>query len=558
MLQALAIRDVVIIDRLDLAFGAELGVLTGETGAGKSILLDALGLATGGRADKGLVRKGAERCQVTAVFAVAADHPARAVLREAGLDAEDETLVLRRVVAADGKSRAFVDDQPVTTTLLRALGRELIEVHGQGDQQGLASRSVQRDLLDAYGGHEALRTAVAAAHVEVTAAEEARARLEAEVAAAAREEDYLRHRLGELEELAPTIGEEEELADKRTRLLARGKLQGAVDEALTALREPGGARDHLIRAERALERVAEQAGGLFEASLAALERARVELDEGEAGVDAAAAEVGAAGDDLETIETRLFALKDMARKHRTNADGLVELTAETRRLLDGLEHSSEALTAARRRLDAAEQARRDAMERLRAARRDAGERLAAEVAHELPPLKLEKVRFAVEIAPLAEAEWSAAGGERVQFLVATNPGQSPAPLGKIASGGELSRIMLALKVVLARLGTVDTLIFDEIDAGIGGAVADAVGERLARLGRERQVLVVTHAPQVAARASHHLRVAKIGGADDVGVEVETLDAAAREEEIARMLAGAQVTAAARAAAQSLLAAEAEG
>ncbi len=558
MLQALAIRDVVIIDRLDLAFGAELGVLTGETGAGKSILLDALGLATGGRGDKGLVRAGAERCQVSAVFAVAAEHPARSVLRDAGLDADDETLVLRRVVAADGKSRAFVDDQPVTTTLLRAVGRELIEVHGQHDQQGLASRTVQRDLLDAYGGHDELRAAVAASQGEVTAARELRDRLEAEVAAAAREEDYLRHRLAELEELEPAVGEEERLAERRARSLARGKLQGAVDEALTALREAGGARDHLVRAERALERIAEPAGGLFEASLAALERARVELDESEAALDDAAAAVSAEGDDLETVENRLFALKDMARKHRTTADGLAELTEETRRLLDGLEHSSEALTAARKRLEAGEAARRDTVERLRAARHEAGERLAAEVARELPPLKLERVRFAVEVEPLAEDEWSAAGGERVQFLVATNPGQTPGPLGRIASGGELSRIMLALKVVLARLGTVDTLIFDEIDAGIGGATADAVGERLARLGRERQVLVVTHAPQVAARARHHLRVAKTGGTDGVGVEVDTLDAAAREEEIARMLAGAQVTEAARAAAQSLLATEAEG
>jgi DNA repair protein RecN (Recombination protein N) len=558
VLQALAIRDVVIIDRLDLAFGGELGVLTGETGAGKSILLDALGLATGGRADKGLVRKGAERCQVTAVFAVGDDHPARAMLREAGIEAEDETLVLRRVVGSDGKSRAFVDDQPVTTTLLRALGRELIEVHGQGDQQGLAARTVQRDLLDAYGGHEKLRAATAAAQREVAAASADRDRLEAEVAAAAREEDYLRHRLAELDDLAPAIGEEEELADKRARLLARGKLQGAVAEALTALREAGGARDHLVRAERALERVAEQADGLFEASLQALERARVELDESEAALDDAAAAVSAEGEDLESLENRLFALKDMARKHRTTADGLVELAAETRRLLDGLEHSGEALTVARKRLEAAETARRGAVMRLREARRAAGARLAEAVARELPPLKLDRVRFEVEIEPLAEDEWTATGGERVQFLVATNPGQSPGPLGKIASGGELARIMLALKVVLARLGTVDTLIFDEIDAGIGGATADAVGERLARLGRERQVLVVTHAPQVAARASHHLRVAKTGAVDAVGVEVEALEAAAREEEIARMLAGAQVTAAARAAAQSLLATEAEG
>jgi DNA repair protein RecN (Recombination protein N) len=441
---------------------------------------------------------------------------------------------------------------------LRAVGRELVEVHGQGDQQGLAARPVQRELLDAYGGHEALVAAVAAAHAEATAAAADRDALEEDLAAAAREEEELRHRLAELEELAPREGEEAELADQRARLLARGKLQAALDEALTALREPGGARDHLVRAERALERAAEPAGGLFEAGLAALERARVELDESEAALDDAALALSAEGDDPDAIESRLFALKDMARKHRTTADGLVALTEETRRALAGLEHAGEALTAARRRVAAAEATRRDAVERLRAARHEAGERLAAAVAHELAPLKLEKVRFAVEVAPLEEAEWTAAGGERVQFLVATNPGQPPAPLGKVASGGELSRIMLALKVVLARLGTVETLIFDEIDAGIGGAVADAVGERLARLGRERQVLVVTHAPQVAARASHHFRVAKGGGADGVGVAVEPLGAAAREEEIARMLAGAEVTAAARAAAQSLLATRAEG
>jgi len=555
MLQTLAIRDVVIIERLDLAFGDELGVLTGETGAGKSILLDALGLAPGARAEKGLVRAGAERCQVTAVFAVAREHPARHALREAGLDAEDETLVLRRVVQADGKSRAFVDDQPVTTALLKAVGRELIEVHGQHDQQGLAGRAVQRDLLDAYAGNDALRREVEAAQAELIDAAAACERLEAEGAAAAREEEYLRHRLAELEELAPVAGEEADLADRRARLLARGKLQTALDEALTALRQGGGARDHLVRAERALERAADQAGGLFETALAALERARLELDEGEAALDDAAAAVGEDGDDLERLEARLFALKDAARKHRTSVDDLVELTAETRRLLDGLEHANEALTGDRRRRADAAARRHDAVTALRDARRAAAARLAGEVSRELPPLKLERVRFEVGVEPLAEAEWGVAGGDRVQFLVATNPGQAAGPLGRIASGGELSRIMLALKVVLARLGSVPTLIFDEIDAGIGGAVADAVGERLARLGRERQVLVVTHAPQVAARARHHLRVTKAGRSTGVAVEVEPLAADARAEEIARMLAGARVTEAARAAAHSLLATE---
>ncbi len=557
MLLALSIRDVVIIDSLDLAFGDELGVLTGETGAGKSILLDALGLACGWRADKGLVRAGAARAQVTAMFAPPADHVARARLTDAGVDADEAELVLRRVVQADGKSRAFVNDQPVTLGLLRAVGADLVEVHGQHDQQGLFDRAVQRDLLDAYGGHERLRAACAATHGELAAAEAERLRLVADVERARRDEDYLRHRRLELEALAPEIGEEERLAAQRAKLLGRAKIEAGLEEAEALVAGNDGAVDRIARAERALERLRESAGGLIAPSLEALERARLELVEAEAALAEAGARLAGEGGDVAQVEDRLFALRDAARKHRTSVDGLVPLLEETTRLLAGLEDASDELARAEARRGAAKAAQAAAVAALSEARRQAAGRLAAAVAHELPPLKLERVRFAVEVTPLA-GDAGPHGGDRVGFLVATNPGQPPGPIERVASGGELSRIMLALKVVLARLGHVPTLIFDEIDSGIGGAVADAVGERLARLGRERQVLVVTHAPQVAARAKHHLEVAKSGGDGHVTIDVRALEGPARQEEIARMLAGAKVTEAARAAAASLLGTAAVG
>ncbi len=550
MLQALAIRDVVIIEQLDLAFGPSLGVLTGETGAGKSILHDALGLACGGRGDRSLVRAGAARAQVSAVFAVPDGHRARSLLDAAGLDADD-LLVLRRALRADGKSRAFINDQPVTTTLLKAVGATLLEVHGQHDQQGLADRSTQRDLLDAYGDHGALLSEVAQRHATVAVTEGERDNLRTQVEATAREEAYLRHRLAELEDLAPELGEEEVLAQHRATLLARGKLSSGLDEALAAIGGPGGAVDQVVRGERGLERLGPQAGDRFRAALDALERARLELVEGAAALTEARAELEADGD-VEAIETRLFALKDAARKHRTDGDGLVALLEDTRRLLAALEHATEASDQAEQRYAEAATARRAAVEALSRARDAAAKQLEAAVQKELAPLRLERVRFVVAVEAAPEDDWAAHGGDRVTFLVATNPGHAPGPLNRIASGGELSRIMLAIRVVLARLGTVSTLVFDEIDAGVGGAVADAVGERLQRLGAERQVLVVTHAPQVAARANHHLHVSKADQDARVTVAVAELAGHARAEEIARMLAGAKVTEAARAAAVSLL------
>jgi DNA repair protein RecN (Recombination protein N) len=520
MLVALAIRDVVIIESLDLAFGPGLGVLTGETGAGKSILLDALGLACGGRADRGLVRSGAERAQVTAVFAIDANDAAQATLQAAGLDAAEGELVLRRVVQADGKSRAFVNDQPVTTALLRSIGDVLVEVHGQHDQEGLRAAAVQRDLLDAHGRHGALRAACAAAHAERRDARAARDALAEDVARAQRDEDYLRHRLLELEALAAEPGEEARLAEHRAALLGRAKLLQGLGEALGFIAAGDGALDRIARAERALERLGDDAHARVAPGREALERARLELVEAEAALDGARDRLEREEGDVERVEERLFALRDAARKHRTSVDGLVSLLDETRRLLAGLDDTSDALAAAERRLAAAEAALEAAAQALRTARHEAAGRLAAAIAHELPPLKLDRVRIAIDV----QAQPGPAGpdgGDRVAFLVATNPGQPLAPLDRVASGGELSRLMLALKVVLATAGNA-TLVFDEIDAGIGGAVADAVGERLVRLGRDRQVLVVTHAPQVAARASHHLHVAKTAGDEAVGIAVEVL------------------------------------
>ncbi|MEO1091156.1 MAG: DNA repair protein RecN [Pseudomonadota bacterium] len=558
MLVALTVQDVVIVDRLDLVFAGQLGVLTGETGAGKSILLDALGLACGGRADRGLVRTGADQARVTAVFRVAPDHEARAVAAAAGLELDGDELVLRRVLQVDGRSRAFVNDQPVTSTLLRALGAMLLEVHGQNEQLSLFDRAAQRDLLDAYGGHGALRAACRETHDERRAAEAARDLLVETVERARRDEEYLRHRLAELDDLAPELGEEERLAELRTVLLARGRLTTALADAGAMVAGSDGALDRVARAERGLERQAEAAGELFQQPLAALERARIELDEAAGRLDDVAAQLRDAGEDTGRVEDRLFALRDAARKHRVSADGLVALRGETATALAELADATGSLAATETRLAAAVEAHGEATAALGDARRRAAERLAEAVMVELPPLKLERVRFVVELETLPPENTGPDGGDQVEFLVATTPGRAPGPLAKIASGGELARIMLALKVVLARLGAAATLVFDEIDSGIGGATADAVGERLARLGRERQVLVVTHAPQVAARAAHHLKVEKSVDDDVTTLTVRALEGAARREEIARMLAGATVTEAARAAAASLLAAEAGG
>ena len=552
MLTGLSIRDVVLIERLDLELGPGLTVLTGETGAGKSILLDALGLALGGRAERELVRRGAERALVAASFAPPADHPARRLLAEQGLvpaDGSAGEIWLRRSLTADGKSRAFLDDAPVASQLLRRLGESLVAVHGQHDTHGLLDPAVQRAVLDAFAGAEGAAAATRAAWQAWRTAEARRHELAEAAERAERDAEELRQRVADLEALAPEPGEEGRLAEARARLQGRERLLAALQEGLGGAE---AARERLAQAARRLERVRTLAESELAPALAALERAQVELDEAENGLEALQRGLVTNEDSLESIETRLFALRAAARKHRVPVEGLTDLLEASRAELARLEDRSVELAGAEREVAAAEAAFRAAAARLSGLRAAAAEQLALAVSSELAPLRLERARFEVALEPLPEADWGPEGAERVSFRVATNPGQPPGPLAKIASGGELSRLMLALEVVLARLDPTPTLVFDEIDAGIGGATADAVGERLARLGRDRQVLVVTHAPQVAARADRHLLVRKRIEAGAAWVEVEELGPAGRRQEIARMLAGAEVTEAARAAAQSLL------
>ncbi len=559
MLTALSIRDVVLIERLDLSFGAGLTVLTGETGAGKSILLDSLGLALGARADAGLVRAGTEQASVTACFAPPTDHPVLALLSEQGLQAEDD-VVLRRIVTRDGRSRAFVNDQPVGVALLRRVGALLVEVQGQHEQMGLADPSSHAGFLDQFGVPPALREAVGSAWREwrgaLTKLNAARAAIES----AARDEEWLRHAVDELAKLAPQEGEEDRLAAERQRLQLGERRAEAIAAALSELaprdRRNSGPASSLRSASRALQRLVpnNQPDAVNPAAdaMAALERAEEALAEAETLLTRLANEADADPRLLEQAEERLFALRAAARKH---AVPVVELPA----LLDRLCVRLAALNSGEAEIAELEQAARDgraryaaAAEALSKARQAASARLDKAVAKELPPLRLDKARFHAEVAPVPEGDWGPSGSDAVRFLIATNPGQEPGPLARIASGGEMSRLMLALKVVLSAGSVVPTLVFDEVDSGIGGATAAAVGERLARVAEGLQVLVVTHSPQVAARGISHLRVAKAAAGGRSATNVEILDVAERREEIARMLAGEKITAAARAAADDLL------
>jgi len=559
VLTALSIRDVVLIERLDLEFGVGLTVLTGETGAGKSILLDSLGLALGARADAGLVRVGAEQASVTACFAPPPGHPALDLLAEQGVALEDE-IVVRRVVSKDGRSRATINDQPVGVALLRRAGSLLVEVQGQGDQMGLADPAVHATLLDSYGAHAPVRAAVGATWRAWRDAGTALQAARTAIAEAQREEDWLRHAVDELSTLAPVEGEEDRLASERQRLQQGERRAEAIASALTEIspkdRRSAGPAATLRSASRALQKLVPtnqpDAENPAAPALAALERAEEALAEAETLLSRLANEADADPRLLEQAEERLFALRAAARKHGTSVVELPALLADLRRRLAALDTGSaeiaelEAQAAIARTTYAARAAA------LTEARQLAAKRLQMAVTTELPPLRLDKARFVVEVQALEETRWGAAGADAVRFLIATNPGQAPGALDKIASGGELSRLMLALKVVLVSGGSVPTLVFDEVDSGVGGATAAAVGDRLARVADQVQVLVVTHSPQVAARGAAHLQVAKIAAKNRAETRVLALDMAARREEIARMLAGESVTEAARAAADSLL------
>jgi DNA repair protein RecN (Recombination protein N) len=559
VLTTLSIRDVVLIERLDLAFDRGLTVLTGETGAGKSILLDSLGLALGARAEAGLVRRGAEQASVTACFAVVPGHPAFALLEEQGVAAEDE-LVRRRVLARDGRSRAFINDQPVGVGLLRRLGSALVEVQGQHEQMGLADPASHIGFLDLYGVAPAVRDAVAVAWRQWQATETALTQARAAIETARRDEEWLRHAVDELATLAPRLGEEERLAAERLRLQQGERRAEAIATALAELaprdRRNAGPAAALRSASRSLQRLlpAEQSGADLPAAgaLAALERAEEALAEAETLLTRLAVEAETDPRLLEQAEERLFALRAAARKHAVSVAGLPALLDALADRLGRLETGTAELEDLERAARAGREQYRRAAERLTEGRVAAARGLAGAVAVELPPLRLDKARFHADVSPLAETAWGPSGMDAVRFLIATNPGQEPGPLARVASGGELSRLMLALKVVLAAGSTVPTLVFDEVDSGIGGATAAAVGERLARVSDRVQVLVVTHSPQVAARGAAHLRVAKMVRGEHTSTTVEPLGAAVRQEEIARMLAGEVVTPAARAAAAALL------
>ncbi len=556
MLTALSIRDVVLIERLDLGFGPGLTVLTGETGAGKSILLDSLGLALGARAEQGLVRAGCEQASVAAVFAPPADHPAVALLAEQGIQAEEE-IVLRRIIGRDGRSRAFANDAPVGVGLLRRLGGLLVEVQGQHDQMGLADPAGHAALLDAFGVPAALREQVAADHRAWREAAAALAAAEAALAAAQRDQDWLRHATEELSALAPEPGEEERLAGERQDLQQAERRAEAIAAALAELTprdrrsaSPGAA---LRAASRALHRLTGADGaGPAGPALAALEQAETALIEAETLLARLAHDSAPDPRLLERTEERLFALRAAARKHTVAVVELPELLAGLRARLAALETGEAESAALHRAAAAARAAYLTTCATLTEARREAAGRLDRAVARELPPLKLERARFVTALERLEEGAWGPQGADAVRFLIATNPGQEPGPLGRVASGGELSRLLLALKVVLAGNARAPTMVFDEVDAGIGGATAAAVGERLARLAARVQVLLVTHSPQVAARGAAHLRVAKHAGRGRAETRVEALDGTERREEIARMLAGERITESARAAAADLL------
>jgi DNA repair protein RecN (Recombination protein N) len=554
MLASLAIRDVVLIEKLDLSFDAGLAVLTGETGAGKSILLDSLGLALGQRAEAGLVRAGQAQASVAAAFLPSADHPCFDILRDQGISTEDE-LVLRRVLQADGKSRAFINDQPVSVALLKRLGATLVEVQGQHEQVGLADPATHAGLLDAFGALDGERSTTASAWVAWRDATRRLAAAREAIASAQREEEWLRHAVGELADLAPEEGEEDALAAERQKLQQGERRAEAIAAALGELtprdRRAASPARALREAARALERLPppnEEA----QPAIQALAAAQDALSEAETLLTRLMNETGPDPRRLEQVEERLFALRAAARKHTVPVSELATLLASLRARLEALDAGAGEVAT----LEAAEAKARStyiaAAGTLSAARRKSATALEKALAEELPPLKLDRARLVIDITTRDENAWGADGQDRVTFLVATNPGQTPGPLAKIASGGELSRLMLALKVVLARGSPVPTLIFDEVDSGIGGATAAAVGERLARVADRVQVLVVTHSPQVAARGARHFRVAKQVKGQRAETRVEILDQAERYEELARMLAGEKVTEAARAAARSLL------
>ncbi|RAX40514.1 DNA repair protein RecN [Rhizobium tropici] len=554
MLIQLSIRDIVLIERLDLVFESGLSVLTGETGAGKSILLDSLSLALGGRGDGGLVRHGEDRGQVTAVFDVGTQHPARKLLRENGID-DDGDLIFRRVQSADGRTKAFVNDQALSVQLMRQIGQLLVEIHGQHDDRALVDTDAHRTLLDAFAGLADEAQEVGKLYRVWRDTDRTLKKHTEQVEKAAREADFLRASVEELEKLSPQDGEEDELAEKRSRMMKAERIAGDIAEASEFLNGNASPVPHIASLVRRLERKSHEAPGLLEDTVALLDAALDQLSNAQMEVEAALRKTEYDPRELERVEERLFALRAASRKYSVPVTELPALAERMVSDLADLDAGEERLARLAAELAAAKADYDAAARGLSEKRRHAGEALAEAVMAELPALKLERARFMVEITSDPEAG-TADGIDVVEFHVQTNPGTRPGPITKVASGGELSRFLLALKVALADRGSAPTLVFDEIDTGVGGAVADAIGQRLKRLSDRVQVLSVTHAPQVAARAATHLLISKgpvADGSEKISTRVATMEPKDRTEEIARMLAGASVTEEARAAAKRLLA-----
>jgi DNA repair protein RecN (Recombination protein N) len=548
MLRGLDIRDMLIIDHLSLEFSSGLNVLTGETGAGKSILLDSLGFVLGWRGRADLVRSGQDQGEVSAWFDLGQTHPARAVLQEAGIPIEDE-LILRRVNSRDGRKTAWINDRRVSGEVLRAVSEHLVELHGQHDDRGLLDPKGHRDLLDTFGGHDDMLSTVSAAYRALRAAEKDLRTAEAAQEELRTEEEFLRHAVDELQKLAPEAGEEAEL-DSRRRLMQRAeKIRADIAHAAQALGRDG-AEGMMGDAMRWLDGAADAAEGRLEEPLAALSRAMVELDDAAQGVEACLDALEFNPHDLELTEERLFTIRALARKHSVAPDELPTLAQELSAKLDLLDMGAGGLKELNADVAAARAAYDEAAGVLSRARKSAAQALDLAMSAELAPLKMER---AVVTTQVKDADPSATGMDQVDFVVATNPGAPAGPLAKIASGGELSRFLLALKVCLSRDGAQNTMIFDEIDRGVGGATADAVGRRLSRLAQDAQVLVVTHSPQVAALGDRHFQVAKQQSADMTLSRVDLLSDTARIDEIARMISGDTITTEARAAARTLIA-----
>ena len=555
MLSAISIRDIVLIDRLDLAIEPGLTALTGETGAGKSIVLDALGLALGARGDGSLVREGAGQGSVAASFELDPCHPIFAILDENGLEIET-SLIVRRIQSKDGRTRAFINDQPVSAALLRKVTAAMVEIHGQHDDRALIEPATHLRLLDAFCGNMDLAAEVARRWNRWVGLKSELAEFEAEIARARQDEEYLRHCLDELNVLAPETGEEDRLHGERQMMMHAEKYASEIQEAAASLEANGSQRARISAALRKLERAGSELQPLMAPVVEALDRVLVALDEAQGVVAATQREFEFDPQVLSDTEERLFALRGCARKHNVQVDNLPALMAQFEAQLNDVVSGQERLSELSRQCNEAGDAYFACAREMSSLRQTGAVMLGKKVEAELPPLKLEKASFLVEVETLPDERAGPSGLDRVEFMIATNPGSSPGPLAKIASGGELSRFILALKVVLAGVEGAPTLVFDEIDAAVGGATADAIGLRLDHLSKKMQVITITHSPQVAARAGAHLKIFKSIEMTDQGeravTRIDTLEQNERLEEIARMLSGAQVTEEARAAARQLI------